>query len=127
MFSNFFQKATLIGVATLTSFAMTGTLSANSAQAATSNRSELTLTSNTLNSQNVTGNSSFTKLLTERTEVISLKRGMVICKPGSVKPHTVSSCNRTENKKPVTVTKPAPQRTNNNQHAPVTNPANNKK
>ncbi len=81
MFENFFQKATLIGVAAIAGFAMTGTLNANSAQAATSNRSELSLISNSLNSEAVTGNSS-TQSQTEATKVISLKRGMVICKPG---------------------------------------------
>ncbi|MGB3650436.1 MAG: hypothetical protein WBA41_04385 [Rivularia sp. (in: cyanobacteria)] len=118
MFSNFFQKATLLGITTLTSIAMTGSFMANSAQAATLD---------ILNSEAVTGNSSFTQSQTEGTKVISLKRGMVICKPGSVRPHSVSSCKRTDNNKPVQtitapVTKPAVERTNNNQPVPVNNP-----
>ncbi len=117
MFSKIFQKATLIGIATLTSFAVTGTLTTNSAQAATSNRSELTLTSNILNTKVETGNSSFSQSQTEGTKVISLKRGMVICKPGRVK-----ACKKTDNNKPVTVTKPAGERTNNNKPVPATNP-----
>ncbi|MEL6459968.1 MAG: hypothetical protein AAFQ91_17235 [Cyanobacteria bacterium J06621_15] len=36
MFSKFFQKATLIGIAAITGFTMTGTLMANPAQAETS-------------------------------------------------------------------------------------------
>jgi translation elongation factor EF-Tu-like GTPase len=123
MFSNLFQKATLIGITALTSIAMNGSFMANSAQAATLD---------TLNSEAVTGNSSFNQSQTEGTKVISLKRGMVICKPGSVKPHSVSSCKRTDNNKPsktttASVTKPANERTNNNQPVSVNNPASNKK
>ncbi len=62
MFSNIFQKAALFGASTVAGVALTGTIMANSAQAATmSYRSEFSVTSNSLNSEVVTGDFSFTK------------------------------------------------------------------
>jgi hypothetical protein len=67
MFSNIFQKAALLGASTVASVALTGTIMANSAQAATmSYTSEFSITSNNLesmfgNGEVVTGDISFTK------------------------------------------------------------------
>ncbi len=62
MFSNLFQKAALFGASTVAGVALTGTMMANSAQAATmSYTSEFSITSNSLNSEVATGNFSFTK------------------------------------------------------------------
>ena len=62
MFSNIIQKAALFGARTVAGIALTGTMMANSAQAATmSYRSEFSVTSNRLNSEVVTGDFSFTK------------------------------------------------------------------
>ncbi|MEM1393337.1 MAG: PEP-CTERM sorting domain-containing protein [Cyanobacteria bacterium P01_D01_bin.116] len=62
MFSNIFQKAALLGASTVASVAFTGTMMANSAQAATmSYISEFSVTSNSLNSNVLTANLSFTK------------------------------------------------------------------
>ena len=62
MFSNIIQKAALFGASTVAGIALTGTMMANSAQAATmSYRSEFSVTSNRLNSEVVTGDFSFTK------------------------------------------------------------------
>ncbi len=62
MFSNIFQKAALFGASTVAGVALTGTMMANSAQAATiSYTSEFSVTSNRLNSEVATGSFSFTK------------------------------------------------------------------
>lgn len=62
MFSNIFQKAALFGASTVAGVALTGTIMANSAQAATmSYTSEFSISSNSLNSELVTGDFSFTK------------------------------------------------------------------
>ncbi|MDY6902205.1 MAG: PEP-CTERM sorting domain-containing protein [Cyanobacteriota bacterium] len=67
MLSNIFQKTALLGASTVASFALTGTMMANSAQAATMNYiSEFSLNSNNLermfgDSEVATGDFSFTK------------------------------------------------------------------
>ncbi|BAY82892.1 hypothetical protein NIES267_23770 [Calothrix parasitica NIES-267] len=62
MFSNIFQKAALLGASTVASVAVSGTIMANSVQAATmSYTSEFSITSNNLDSELVTGDFSFTK------------------------------------------------------------------
>ena len=62
MFSNIFQKTALLGASTVASVAISGTMMASSAQAATmSYTSEFSITSNSLNSELVTGDFSFTK------------------------------------------------------------------
>ncbi|WP_414619257.1 PEP-CTERM sorting domain-containing protein [Calothrix sp. CCY 0018] len=66
MFSNIFQKAALFGASTVAGVALTGTMMANSAQAATmSYTSEFSITSNSLKTEVATGKFSFTK--TEKT------------------------------------------------------------
>lgn len=109
MFSKFFQKATLIGITALTTVTITGIVNVNSARAAISNRSQSTLNSINFNTKVDTGDSSLTLLPVEKTQFISLKRGMVICKPNSV-----SSCHKTNNNQPVSAHKPVRERTNNN-------------
>lgn len=62
MFSNIFQKTALLRASTVATVAVTGTMMANSAQAATmSYTSEFSISSNSLNSELVTGDFSFTK------------------------------------------------------------------
>ncbi len=62
MISNIFQKAALFGASTVAGVALSGTIMANSAQAGTmSYRSEFSVTSNSLNSEVITGDFSFTK------------------------------------------------------------------
>ena len=62
MFSNIFQKTALLGASTVATVAISGTMIASSAQAATmSYTSEFSITSNSLNSELVTGDFSFTK------------------------------------------------------------------
>jgi len=62
MFSNIFQKAALFGTSTVASVAFTGTMMANSAQAATmSYTSEFSITLNSLNAEVATGDLDFTK------------------------------------------------------------------
>lgn len=62
MFSKIFQKAALFGASTVAGVALAGTVMATSAQAATmSYRSDFSVTSNSLNSDVVTGDFSFTK------------------------------------------------------------------
>ncbi|MGB3640810.1 MAG: PEP-CTERM sorting domain-containing protein [Rivularia sp. (in: cyanobacteria)] len=62
MISNIFQKAALFGASTVASVALTGTMMASSAQAATiSYTSNFSITSNSLNSEVVTGDFSYTK------------------------------------------------------------------
>lgn len=62
MFSKIYQKAALIGFGTVASFAFIGSIINNSAQAATiSYTSEFSVTSNSLNSEVVTGSLSFSK------------------------------------------------------------------
>ena len=68
MFSKIFQKTALFGASTVAGIALTGTIMANSAQAATIYTSEFSITSNSLKTQVATGNFSFTK--TEKTERI---------------------------------------------------------
>lgn len=109
------KKATLFGITALTTVAMTAIVNVNSAQAAISNRSQSTLNSINFNTKLDNEKSPLTLLPIKRTELISLKRGMVICKPNSVKPHSVSSCKKTDNNQPASVNKPVRQRTNNNQ------------
>jgi hypothetical protein len=59
MFSNIFQKAALFGASTVAGVALTGTMMANSAQAATMSKFSISL--NSLNSEVATGDFSFTK------------------------------------------------------------------
>lgn len=62
MFSNIFQKAALFGASTVAGVALTGTMMASSAQAATmSYTSNFSVTSNSLNSEIATGDFSFDK------------------------------------------------------------------
>ncbi len=62
MFSKIFQKAALFGASTVAGVALTGTIMANSAQAATmSYTSEFSISSNSLKSEVATGSFSFTK------------------------------------------------------------------
>ena len=62
MFSNIFQKTALLGASTVASVAISGTMMASSAQAATmSYTSTFSITSNSLDSELVTGDFSFTK------------------------------------------------------------------
>ncbi len=62
MLSNVFQKAALFGASTVASVALTGTMMASSAQAATmSYTSEFSITSNNFDTEIVTGDFSYTK------------------------------------------------------------------
>ncbi|MGB6301854.1 MAG: hypothetical protein WBF90_37565 [Rivularia sp. (in: cyanobacteria)] len=106
MFSNIFQKATLLGITALTSIAMTGSFMANSAQAATLD---------ILNSEAVTENSSSIQLPTEGTKMAAfIRRASIKKKP--TKNYRVAP-------KPTNNNKPVNERTNNNQLVPVTKPA----
>lgn len=133
------KKATLFGITALTSIAMSGTFSTNSAQAAVSNRSESILNTNSFNTEVEIGNSSVNQSEIETTEFAAfIRRGKIRQKPTAGYKVTAftrrikirqkptagfRTINETNNNKPASVTNPVRERSNNSQS--VTNNSNN--